>query len=586
LTSPGIGSEDGIGSNPVTLCGLAQLFRFAEVEIMKPLQSAVLLGDILRLALPLGTTLNARPGDSRRKVEWVSLLADRNKLMDQVDANDIVIYPPVLRESVSSEKFVKDIQSLAVRQVVALLIFGEASEAELKAADKVELPILQVSADSNLRTIHKSIAALLLDHQAQLSARGMQLYRDLSEMSRDGQGLQPMTETMATLTGKLVVIQDKRLEIQAIAWPTNSFPVDEASLFAALSDQDNLPTVLRNRKAAAKSSRSHWQQLIFPNHDVARLISPIISGDRARGYLSIIGPAGELDMLDTMVIENGGVACALEMAKAKAVSEARKSLRGNFLEGLLAGTLPKREIERLSARLDHETNTPHSVLAIAWDGENGPSLRRIETTLNWLLSTNNRATLVHIYGDDHICVFQTLRSNEDLDISHRLIRRLNEQLKIEYPEHDIVAGLSGPAHSLAEWPETHKEAVQALEVGKRLHLHESVEFDSLGVYRLLGQLDDIPAVHTFTDQVIGPLVEYDKRHRSNLVNTIAAYFGHHGNISQTAESLFIHRNTLLYRLERIQDLTGHDMNQADMRLALHLALKLWQLRPEVEAVTP
>jgi DNA-binding PucR family transcriptional regulator len=76
------------------------------------------------------------------------------------------------------------------------------------------------------------------------------------------------------------------------------------------------------------------------------------------------------------------------------------------------------------------------------------------------------------------------------------------------------------------------------------------------------------------------LIEYDERHNSALVQTIDAYFNHHGNISQTAESLFVHRNTLLYRLERIQELTGHDLNQANMRLGLNLALKLWQLRSD------
>ena len=69
-----------------------------------------------------------------------------------------------------------------------------------------------------------------------------------------------------------------------------------------------------------------------------------------------------------------------------------------------------------------------------------------------------------------------------------------------------------------------------------------------------------------------------QRQRGSLVQTIDAYFNFHGNVSQTAESLFIHRNTLLYRLERIQELTGQDLDQADMRLALQLALKVWQLR--------
>ena len=86
-------------------------------------------------------------------------------------------------------------------------------------------------------------------------------------------------------------------------------------------------------------------------------------------------------------------------------------------------------------------------------------------------------------------------------------------------------------------------------------------------------------MQSFAEQMIGPLADYDRSHRSSLVQTIDAYFKHNGNVSQTAESLYIHRNTLLYRIERIKKLTGCDLDQEDLRLALHLALKLWQLRP-------
>ena len=120
--------------------------------------------------------------------------------------------------------------------------------------------------------------------------------------------------------------------------------------------------------------------------------------------------------------------------------------------------------------------------------------------------------------------------------------------------------------------------IQAMELGKRLHLDTVVEYESLGLYQLLAQLEDLPAIQRFCEEIVGPLVRYDERHRSNLLDTINAYFEHHGNVSQTAEDLFIHRNTLVYRLERIQELTGQDLDSADMRLSMHLALKLWQLR--------
>jgi len=117
----------------------------------------------------------------------------------------------------------------------------------------------------------------------------------------------------------------------------------------------------------------------------------------------------------------------------------------------------------------------------------------------------------------------------------------------------------------------------------RLHTDKPITFDSLGIYQLLLQLEDVPASRRFSDQIVGPLVAYDKNHRSSLVETIIAYFRHHGIISQTADALYIHRNTLSYRLDRIQELTGQDLENPDERLALQLALKLWQVRPETDA---
>jgi purine catabolism regulator len=210
-------------------------------------------------------------------------------------------------------------------------------------------------------------------------------------------------------------------------------------------------------------------------------------------------------------------------------------------------------------------------------------VRYLETAVNWILSSHNRPALVHIYGGTTLCVFQTLRSTDsDMSTTKEFERRLREHLAAEpeYKEARLISGLAGPARSLTAWPEVYQHAVQAMKLAQRLRLNNLVEYDSLGVYQLLTQLDDIPAVHQFSQLVIGPLIEYDRKHRSSLVDTIAAYFEHHGNISQTAESLFIHRNTLLYRLERIQELTKHDLEQADTRLSLHLALKLWQLQPE------
>ncbi len=223
-------------------------------------------------------------------------------------------------------------------------------------------------------------------------------------------------------------------------------------------------------------------------------------------------------------------------------------------------------------------------MTLAWDGNDTPSMRRLETPLNWLLSSHNRPALVYNYGDDHVCVFQALADeDDDFGTVLDLARRLREQLRAEFPKSRLLCGLSGPAEDLAQWPLVYRQAVQAMRLAGRLHADATVTFDSLGIYQLLVQLEDEPSARRFSDQIVGPLAAYDKRHRSSLMQTIIAYFHHHGNVSQTADALYIHRNTLSYRLDRIQDLTGQDLENPDERLALQLALKLWQVQPETDA---
>lgn len=542
----------------------------------------VTVADLLRLALPLNTEVQGG-ADTGRTANWVAVLTELSQPQDQVRAGDVVIMPAALQDETTEPLLAGSVQFIAELPAAALLTFRALPAAVVGVAQELGMPILIVPGSVTFREVHQGVAGLLMDRQNQITERGMQLYRRLTELSRDGQGLEAMTEIMSRLTGKIVAVQDKRLEIRAMTSPSDS-ALDEAVVRSVLRQQDKLPTLLRNRKAAATAPQSYWQQLLSVGDiKMARLISPIVSGDRARGYVSVVGAPDELDMLDKMTAEHGAAACALEMAKAKAISEAKKSLRGNFLEGLLAGRLPEREIERLAGRLDHDTTCRHAIMTFAWDGERIPSLRRLETPLNWLLSSHNRPALTHIYGAEHVCVFQALQpGDEDMSSAFELARRLREHLRAEFPNVALRAGISGPANGIDEWPIVYGQAVQALELARRLKLDSIIDFSNMGIYQLLTQLQDVPELRRFCREVMGPLVDYDAQHRSSLVQTVGAYFEHHGNISQTAEALYIHRNTLLYRLERIQELTGQSLDEADMRLALHLALKLLQLQPEGE----
>ena len=281
----------------------------------------VVLGDVMRMAFPPGASVQAGSVAQRVMINWVIILTRSFGAGEQIEAGDLVLLPPEIQAEMAEGELTALLQQLAEARSAAVITFLPVSERVMATLAGYEMVVV-FSAESTLRQAHKNIATLLTDRQRQISARGMQLYRQLSEMSREGQGLSKMADALAMLTGKIVVVQDKRLEIAAISIPPDSIVLNQTALIAAVTNPENLPPLLRNRKAAAKANKSHWQQLLFPDDNVARLISPIISGDRARGYLSIIGAADDLDVLDAVAAERGADASALVKGKSKEVEEA------------------------------------------------------------------------------------------------------------------------------------------------------------------------------------------------------------------------------------------------------------------------
>jgi DNA-binding PucR family transcriptional regulator len=130
----------------------------------------------------------------------------------------------------------------------------------------------------------------------------------------------------------------------------------------------------------------------------------------------------------------------------------------------------------------------------------------------------------------------------------------------------IRSGLDGIRQS-------HQDARQALTIGRRLYGPSNVtRFERLGVYRLIYAAEQLPELETFQAEALGSLLEYDRSHGAELVKTLEAFFTANCSPKEAATLLHVHRNTVLYRLERIAEITGLDLNASDVRLRLHLAL--------------
>ncbi len=532
--------------------------------------------EIRKLTLPLSTHVLSGEGLLDRTVSWTTVIHPEDDIVSKaVQKRELILVAPVSNPP-KAHNDTELVQWAARAGASAVVLFGTVSATALAESKSRDLPILALTGDVRIREVEKSIISLLVNRKGQIERRGTQIYRQLTQISSRNEGMDGLLAAMARLTKKTVIVHDKRLHPLSHKLQAEFAGIwDDIEYF--LKKQDNLPVELHDRHRAVEVDPPVLMQAL-PVSGVARLVAPIIAKSLGRGYLSIIGRESDLDEIDQLVCEHGAAACALEMAKQKAVNETEKRLRGTFLDRLLLGDVSLQEAIRQGERFNHDMTQTHVAFVLSWRGENQPSLRRLETIVNAIIARQQAAALVWMRErEGEVVVFHATDFEDPIDHSLALSEAFSEEINRQYPLNRVAIGLGQVAREVNVWRSSYRDAVQAKELAERLQTDIPLFIGDLGVYQLILSLSDRDKLADFCELTLGTLSEYDMRQNADLIRTLEAFFNCHGNLSQTAESLIVHRNTLLYRMNRINEIAGIDLNRPETRLALHLALTIRRL---------
>ncbi len=524
------------------------------------------LQEIITLALPAETRVYAGHAQLERSVGWIVAASPADGLM-RFGAGDLALLCPPYAKNWSIP-----FSQLAQTGIAGVVMVGEPSSSMVSAAEQAGLPLLGLPDFADARRIERATLALLLDRGAGIERRAAQLYQQLTVLSAESAGLDAMAALIGRTTGKTVLIQDKRLSVIAAWW--GDAELSRETIETWVGETANVPEGLRDRKLAAQSHEIVEQSLSIEK--LTRLIAPIVSKGMARGFLSLIGDAGALGAFDRSMAEQSAAACALEMAKAKAVSEAEKRVRGSFVDAILTGDLSPLEAAQWARRNKYDPDGRHTAIVVDWATKEHPSYRRLETLVHGQVGNFHAPVLVQA-RENEIVVFGQLEPRQGIESARLVAESIRRQASTEFPTDPLAIGIGRPVDALIGLRDSYREARQALSMARRLASPNALYFGELNVYRLLFLLEHSPELTSFCQETIGTLVEYDHAQGTDLVETLSAYFAHKGNLSQTAEALFVHRNTLLYRMERIREISGLDLDNPETRLSIQLALRAFRL---------
>jgi GAF domain-containing protein len=403
--------------------------------------------------------------------------------------------------------------------------------------------------------------------------RAIFLQRELSRTAFSAPGMAPLAERLADLVGRPVMVLDPALRpLAAGRWPEELRP---------------------DRRWLDDGRRESWWRP-GQDRDGNPVLAPIAVGSHFGGYLAVWDGAAPLDEIDARAIEHAATIFALEMLHERTSYELELRLKGDLLRDLSSGEYrDDRDVNRMLADLGYTIAgpwrfaqvhagwpRPASDLSARWRDEVQVPQARLYPAVQRICLQVVGAAAAAPWRAGFLLLLPAALDNlaSDLDVAADLLHRIRAAAKRVGPGACVHLAISSPVRTARELGHGLHEAEQALDVARRLDIVDRpLAFEHLGVYRVLLGGGGSRHQHDFVEDALGPLGRYDAEHSTQLVATLRAYVEADYNANETARRLYVHPNTLAYRLRAIRRLLGGDPARGDLRLQVELALKLKDL---------
>lgn len=242
--------------------------------------------------------------------------------------------------------------------------------------------------------------------------------------------------------------------------------------------------------------------------------------------------------------------------------------RNNFFQNLLMDNLLLVDVYNRAKKLHIEVSVPRVVLIIETGVEKDNTVAEL---LRGMFSAQS-GDFITAVDESTVILIKSLGENEGYPEIEKTARTIVDMINTEAMLNVRVA-YGTIVEELKDVSKSYKEAMMALDVGKIFYVEKRVNaYGSLGIGRLIYQLP-VNLCRIFIDEIFGENDPGD--FDEEIVSTVNKFFENNLNVSETSRQLFIHRNTLVYRVEKLQKSTGLDVRTFDDALTFKIAMMVY-----------
>lgn len=406
----------------------------------------------------------------------------------------------------------------------------------------------------------------ILVKQHNILEKSLEMHKQLTELVLRGKGIEAICSTLSTFIGSPVQVEDHNFNIKAtkMQGSTKNKFICGSELLENDAYSSHVCELFQERKPVE----------IYPDFDTTQYLVPIVAGQQNLGLITTVIAGRPLKQLDKVAMEQGATIMALEMLKQKAAVEQTKRLKESFMEHVLEKNYESEEwMQHRAMQLGFNLKKTFQVIAVevepGREDQSRPELYQeirefcVDSFFNGVVITKN----------NHILIIVSFDHKNKNNVVKPLVESLKVRLDHLLHEGTWWVALGTVCDKLAECVTSYRNAAASLNIIKTLNLkNKVVSYDNLGIFSLI----EINPHHfaEFTKRTLGPLIAYDQKNKSQLVNTLNLYYRYNGNVLKASREGYLNPSTMKYRIRRIHEITGLDLKDPETSLQLQLAMRL------------
>jgi PucR family transcriptional regulator, purine catabolism regulatory protein len=484
----------------------------------------------------------------------------------------------------------------------ALIIFSPEryisyiDERLIKKADELKLPLLQMP-DCSYIDVIVPVMSSILDKQVQALEYAQEVHSMMTNIVLKGKGVQELLSSLTTLLQKPVLMADADLMLLDAAAPSNAAgtinPLFERwqKNSGPVSLNKFYPQALLNTLVYGK--KPDYYQHGSADRDYLDFFFPVVAGDNFYGVLIVPDLNHNLDKGEIVAVEAGAMAISLDILKEMAIREAERKNELDFYNELLLGNLKNREnIISRARQFGFDASDSYYVILVEpdkatfYNGKAGrekvrlyekdhdlkPGKELIEKRMLRILryaleKENTPGVVVEALGSLVMLVQAPATSGSiepGSEFGKTIMLKIKDTVASNLEDIPVLMASGDFCADIERISNSYLEAWETMEIGKKLYNNDfALSYKDMLPYLLVKRFLSGSNSPGLFESIFEPLLKYDREKDGELVLTLETYLQNNYSRTKTADKLHLHRNSLNYRLQKIEELLGLELQQLD-----------------------